>query len=1103
MPRQSSIAKITPPRLQNVLLRKRLFDLLDEGRHAPVTWVTGPGGSGKTTLVASWLDAKKLPCLWYQVDEGDGDMANFFYYLGMAAQKAAPRYRRRLPLLTPEYLQDIPTFTRNYFENLYARLKPRVPFHPLLTEEGRRGFATKGEQAGFVIVLDNYQEASERSLLHGVVSNALSLIPEGIEVFVLSRSEPPSVFMRLRANGAMRSVGWHELRFTLEEAKQIIGKKEKANLGDYAVAELHKKTEGWAAGLILLSEQAVQGDMGPELAGRLAELSRDAIFEYFAGEIFSRLDSETTDFLLMSAFLPKMTVQMARKMTHQDNADHILHILHRNNFFTEKHKTTEPTYQYHPLFREFLLARMKESLNPAGLLRVQKRAAAVLEESGQIEDAIEFYLQASDWGSAGRIMLGYAQAILRQGRSNTLEGWLNRIPQAILEATPWLLYWLGVCAVSRQPAEARGHFEQALRLFGMNKDAEGEYLSWSAAVDTFNYEWNNFTQLDPWIEWFEQRHREGFSFPSKLAEAKVAASISYALMTRKPDHPGITSWVECSIALSQELPDINAVVHVAAGALSYYFWTGDIDKCKLIPERVFKLASSGNTSSLLKMTCHFLELMLGLCYRESTAAGLRKVQEALKAAEETGIHLWDHMFFASGVYSCLLQSDFVAADAYLKRMGSILTPSRRHMSCPYNYLMAWRNMSEGKFVQALAPAETALRLAEETGYIFPHILCLIEMGSVLHGNRRTKEAAQCLARAYEMSQKTKSDILAFSCLLVQAYMKLDSGMAAEGTEHLTRAMALGKKRRYLAPLWWWQPSVMTRLCTTALEKGIETEYAQFLIKTHNLMTQPPPIHILSWPWPLKIYTLGTFRIELKGKPVVFMGKVQKKPLEMLKFVIATGGRDVPEEQAVDALWPDAEGDAGHKSFENTVARLRKLLGNDTFILLRDGKLTLDSRSCWVDAWAVGRVIDTAQAEWNKGAHPSDRTLELAEKALLLYTGPFLEGETSKAWTVSPRERLKSSCIRMVGLLVSHWKSKGAWERVIQYLSKGLEIDELAEDLRRELMACYREIGREIDAIKTYHHFREVLAKSLGIEPSSTTEALYRELIEEKRKPSSH
>jgi len=83
----SSIAKITKPNLSHVLPRERLFSLLDEGRRFPVTWVSGPGGSGKTTLIASWIDAKKLPCLWYHLDEDDSDIATFFYYLGLAKLK--------------------------------------------------------------------------------------------------------------------------------------------------------------------------------------------------------------------------------------------------------------------------------------------------------------------------------------------------------------------------------------------------------------------------------------------------------------------------------------------------------------------------------------------------------------------------------------------------------------------------------------------------------------------------------------------------------------------------------------------------------------------------------------------------------------------------------------------------------------------------------------------------------------------------------------------------------------------------------------------------------------------------------------------------------
>src|SRR4030042_2754774 len=93
------IAKFTHPTLIGVLRRERLFTLLARKRQRPVIWVSGPPGSGKTTLITSYLEARQIPCLWYQVDKGDADPATFFYYLGQAPKRPAPKKGTPLPLL--------------------------------------------------------------------------------------------------------------------------------------------------------------------------------------------------------------------------------------------------------------------------------------------------------------------------------------------------------------------------------------------------------------------------------------------------------------------------------------------------------------------------------------------------------------------------------------------------------------------------------------------------------------------------------------------------------------------------------------------------------------------------------------------------------------------------------------------------------------------------------------------------------------------------------------------------------------------------------------------------------------------------------------------
>src|SRR5512139_2474169 len=166
-------AKITRPLLRGSLPRERLFRLLDEGRDRPVTWVSGPPGSGKTSMVSGYLEARKLPCLWYRFDKGDADPATFFHYLGVATQRSLPRKRKPLPKPAPSDLSDIRPFARRYFGELVDRLGSRP-----------------------VLVLDEWENAIPGSYIETAVREGIHLFPVGFRAIFVSRSEAASDFIR-------------------------------------------------------------------------------------------------------------------------------------------------------------------------------------------------------------------------------------------------------------------------------------------------------------------------------------------------------------------------------------------------------------------------------------------------------------------------------------------------------------------------------------------------------------------------------------------------------------------------------------------------------------------------------------------------------------------------------------------------------------------------------------------------------------------------------------------------------------------------------------------------------------------------------------------
>jgi ATP/maltotriose-dependent transcriptional regulator MalT/two-component SAPR family response regulator len=1071
--KHAHIAKITAPKISGALPRKRLFQQLDSSRKKPIIWISAPAGSGKTTLIASYLESRKLPCIWYQCDEGDSDIATFFYYMGLAAKEANPRHRKPLPFLTPEYLMDLSTFTLRYFENLSSRLKPP-----------------------FVIVLDNYQEVPEQAGFHDMIVNGLEAVPHGINIIILSRGESPAQFVRLRANDCIAQFGWKDIKLTYEESRGVVQKRVKKKMAENILQQLYSKSQGWAAGLILFTERYNAGETDLHFLNESYPL--EGVFEYFAGEVFSRIDRDMQDFLMKTSFLPWMTPHTAESISGNKHAAKILSELNRRSCFTEKRTLPEIAYQYHPLFREFLISKAENLFASEDILALRRKTAMLLEASGQIEASAMLYIKTKDIDGLIRLILSNAQSMIAKGRNRMLEEWLIHIPDEVLEKAPWLFYWKGVCRAPFNPSESRSFFERAFNLFQSQDDTTGTFMAWSGIVDTYIYEWSDFKSIDHWIDWLKKHVGSKPSFPSLEIEACVSSSMVGGLMFRQPHDPDIHIWIDRAISILHKSGDVDLRFRTYMYIAFYYTWVGDQARSLHEIGKLRKMADSPDASPLIMVTYMFLNAGTNIWFMAEPDISIKTVSSALDTAEKTGVHIWDDILFAIGVYGAIMKGDYDMADDFLHRMESNLIPARSYGFCQYHYLSAWYNLLLNRKEIALTHAGKALDIALKTGYIFPIALCRHEMAQILFKNGEYEKADVQLEHAKKIALDTKSLVLQFVFSLAEAQFAINRGMEKKGLVRLTKALRLGAEQGYVSLMWWWQPEVMTQLCAKALAAGIEIGYVQNLIRKHNLIPDTISMETDRWPYPIKIHTLGKFEIAKDDKPLVFSGKVQKKPLEMLKALIAFGGNSVSEAQLTDALWPDADGDLAHRSFDTTLHRLRKLLGNNRAIQLQDGQLTLDRRYCYVDAWAFELIVEQAGTLWKESKAGKDvitEAVRLSEKAIGMYKGLFLPADIMQSWAISKREHLRNKFLRLVMRTGHGLEQAGRLENAIECFRKGLETDEMAEEFYQYLMLCYQRLGLKSEAVKIYNHCRAMLSARLGISPSSRTEEIYKGIMQ--------
>jgi LuxR family transcriptional regulator, maltose regulon positive regulatory protein len=352
------------------LVRPRLLQRLTEGTAGALTLVCAPAGFGKTSLLGDWARRSRQPVAWLSLDGGDSDPTRFWRYVAAALDQLRPGVGQRV-------------------EALFQGGQP--PLEAVLTVLVNE--LVQGSEA-VVLVLDDYH-LIEGPAVHQSLELLLERLPSQLRLVLASRADPPLPLARLRAGGQLTELREADLRFTREEAAELLRTAVGTELSEAAVTALGDQTEGWVAGLQLAALSLKgQDDVGAFVEGFSG--GHRYVLDYLTEEVLDRQPQKLRAFLLETSILERLSGPLCDAVTGRSDSQELLEQAERANLFLHPLDEVRGWWRYHHLFADLLRARLQQEQPPDRVEELHRAAAAWHQAQGLADQAIGHALAADD-----------------------------------------------------------------------------------------------------------------------------------------------------------------------------------------------------------------------------------------------------------------------------------------------------------------------------------------------------------------------------------------------------------------------------------------------------------------------------------------------------------------------------------------------------------------------------------------------------------------------------------------------------------------------------------------------------------------------------------
>jgi len=303
------------------------------------------------------------------------------------------------------------------------------------------------------LVIDDAHELRSAETLSQLELLLMRAPPE-LQFVLATRHDMRLGLHRLRLEGELTEIRAANLRFTLDEARALFGGAG-VELPESALALLHARTEGWAAGL-RLAALSLAGHPDPERFAAEFSGSERTVAEYLLAEVLERQSEEVRRLLLRTSILDRISGELADLMTGGSGGERILQDLEEAGAFVVSLDGRRSWFRYHRLFADLLQLELRHT-EPGGLATLHATAAGWYAGHGYPVEAVRHAQAAQDWSLAACQLSDHWVDLDLGGQAATARELLTAFPADVTGADAELT------ALTAAAELARGSLEEAER----------------------------------------------------------------------------------------------------------------------------------------------------------------------------------------------------------------------------------------------------------------------------------------------------------------------------------------------------------------------------------------------------------------------------------------------------------------------------------------------------------------------------------------------------------------------------------------------------------------------------------------------------------------